>query len=123
MSKLSTQKMQEIRKAKGMTYTVLAKHANISKSTVEKIFGGFNDNPSLNYLEKIAKALDCSIDDFIEYDTEPTSPYYLDRQTGKIAQEMLDNPELKVLFDASKRLKPEDIKVVTEIVNRLANRE
>ncbi len=119
MPEFSIKKMNEMRKAKGYTYKKLAELTEISESTITKIFGGFNSNPTLSYLKKIAKALDCSIDDFFEWEQEPKSPYYLDRKTGKLAQEIYDNPELKILFDASRDLKPDDLKAVIDIANRI----
>lgn len=119
MPELSIEKMQEIRKSKGYTYADLAKITGIPASTISKIFAGIQDNPTLSSLKKIAKALECGVDDFIEYEVEPVSPYYLDRQTGKLAQEIHDNPDLRILLDASKNLKPEDLNAVIDIANRL----
>lgn len=119
MPELSIEKMQEIRKSKGYTYAELAKITEIPASTISKIFAGVQDNPTLTSLKKIAEALECGVDDFIEYEKEPTSPYYLDRQTGKLAQEIHDNPDLRILLDASKKLKPEDLKAVIDIANRI----
>lgn len=119
MAKLSILKMQEIRKSKGYTYDKLAQLTGISASTIEKIFGGFNKNPTMGYIQQIADALECGVDDFIEYEKEPISPYYLDRQTGKLAQEIFQNPELRMLLDASKNLNVSDLNAVIEIAKRL----
>lgn len=119
MPEFSISKMQDIRKSKGLTYKKLAELTEISESSITKIFGGFNTNPTLTYLKKIATALDCSIDDFFEWEQEPTSPYYLDRKTAELAQEIHDNPEYRVLLDASRDLKPDDLKAVIDIVNRI----
>ena len=119
MAELNLNKMKEILKSKKMTYDDLAEITKISKSSISKIFGGFNQNPTLKYLKSIASALDCSIDDFFDWDNQPTSPYYLDRITGEIAQELHDNPDFRTLFDATKNLKPEDIKMIIDIANRI----
>lgn len=119
MPEFSINKMKDILKAKGYTYDDLVEKTDISKSTISKIFGGFNKNPTLKFLKSIAKALDCSIDDFFEWETEPTSPYYLDRKTAQLAQEIHDNPEYRILLDATRDLKPDDLKAVIDIVNRI----
>lgn len=119
MAELNLNKMKEILKSKKMTYDDLAEITKISKSSISKIFGGFNQNPTLKYLKSIAFALDCSIDDFFDRESEPTSPYYLDRVTAELAQEIHDNPEYRILFDATKNLKPEDLKAVIDIANRI----
>lgn len=119
MTNLSIEKMQEIRKTCGLTYEQLAQNTGISRSTIEKIFGGFNKNPTLSYLKKIAESLNCSVEDFFEWESEPTSPYYLDRKTAELAQEIHDNPEYRMLLDASRYLKPDDLKAVIDIANRI----
>lgn len=117
MPEFSTSKMQDIRKSKGLTYKKLAELTEISESSITKIFGGFNTNPTLTYLKKIATALNCSIDDFFEWESEPTSPYYLDRKTAQLAQEIHDNPDYKILFDATRDLSPEQLQAVINVAN------
>ena len=120
MAEFCIEKIKEILKTKGYSYEQLAKMTGFSESSISKILGGFNKNPTLKYLQSMAQALDCSLDDFFDWgDIEPTSPYYLDRNTGKLAQEIHDNPELRILFDATKDLPPEDLKAVIDIANRI----
>lgn len=119
MTNLSVEKMQEIRKTNGLTYDKLADITGISRSTIEKIFGGFNKNPTLSYLKKIADAFNCSVDDFFEWESEPTSPYYLDRKTAELAQEIHDNPEYRILLDATRDLTPEQLQAVINVANAM----
>lgn len=43
--------------------------------------------------------------------------YYLNPETAKMAQEIYDNPQYKILFDATKKLKPESIKEVMKFID------
>lgn len=120
MAKLSIEKMQEIRSSAGLTYKEIAEKTGISESSITKLFGGFQANPSIDAISKIADILDCEVDDFlIRENGEPSSPYYLDKKTAEMAQYLKDQPELKVLLDATKDLSPENIKFVVDLVNRL----
>lgn len=119
MPKFSIEKMQEIRKSANLTYKNLAELTGISESTITKIFGGFNKNPTLSYLRKIADALKCSLDDFYEWESEPTSPYYYDRKTAELAQEIHDNPEYRILLDATRDLTPEQLKTIINVANAI----
>lgn len=119
MPKFSIEKLNEIRNSRGYTLKELAELTQIPHSTISKIFAGFNKNPSIDSLQKIANVLECGIDDFLNYDVEPKSPYYADRQTNKIAQEIYENKDLRILFDASKNLSPEDIQAIIEIAKRI----
>lgn len=119
MPKFSIEKLHEVKNSKGLTLKEISEITQIPHSTISKIFGGFNKNPSIEAVQKIANALECGIDDFIEYEQQPKSAYFTDRQTGRIAQDIYENPDLRILFDASKNLSPEDIKAVVEIAKRI----
>lgn len=103
---------------KGYTIKKIAELAGLPESTLSKIFAGINKNPTLDTIRKIAKVLDCSFDDLMTQN-EAESEYYFNNQTGKLAQEIHDNPNLRVLFDASRDLKPEDINAVISIIERI----
>ncbi len=62
MSNIS-KKLRKLREAKGLSQEKLARLADVANNTIIKIEGGKNDNPTLDTLKKIAKALDISIDD------------------------------------------------------------
>lgn len=119
MAKLSIEKMQKIRETADLTYKEIAEITGISESSITKLFGGFQVNPSIDSLVKIAEALKCEVDDFIERETEPTSPYYLDKKTAEIAQDLAERPELNAALRAMRDLPPEDIKNITGIVEKM----
>ncbi len=50
-----------------------------------------------------------------EHETE----YYINEDARNMAKEMYENPELKILFDASKKLTTDDLQAVIDLVNRL----
>lgn len=50
-----------------------------------------------------------------EHETE----YYINEDARNMAKEMYENPELKILFDASKKLATDDLQTVIDLVNRL----
>ena len=84
-------------------------------SSCSKIFAGLNDNPTLDTLKKLAKTLNCIVDDFLVQEKE----YYSDRKTAELAEQIFEKPELKILLDASRDLNVSDLKAVTEIVNKI----
>lgn len=52
-----------MREAKGLSQEKLARMADVANNTIIKIESGKNQNPTLDTLKKIAKALGVSIDD------------------------------------------------------------
>ena len=45
--------------------------------------------------------------------------YYLNAEAKEYAQFLFDNPEYRVLFDASRKVKPEDIDFVRKMIDRM----
>ena len=45
--------------------------------------------------------------------------YYLNNETAEMAQSLLDNKDMRLLFDAAKDSKPEDLRMVADMLNRL----
>lgn len=121
MPKLCKEKLNELKRSKNYTAAEIAKRTGLPKSTIDKIFGGFNKNPTLDSLERIARVLDCGIDDFLEYENEPASPFYVDRVVNKISLSFSENPKLKLLFDISKKLNSDDVEMLISFAKRMAD--
>ena len=54
---------------------------------------------------------------------EEKENYYINPETAKIAQEIFENPEMRILFDASRNVSPEDLRTVTEMMLALKRKE
>lgn len=119
MPKLSKERLNELKQSKNYTFKDIANKTGIPQSTIAKIFGGFNTNPTIDNLKKIAKTLDCGIDDFLEYENQPSAVFYTDRISAKISQNLQEKPQLKPLFDLVKNLDEADIELLTAIAKRL----
>ena len=57
--------LKKIRAQKGYSLERVARLADLSLSTVVKIEDGTNQNPTIDTLSKIAKALEVGVDDLI----------------------------------------------------------
>jgi len=58
-------KLRKLREARGLSQEKLARLADVALNTIVKIETGKNQNPTLDTLKKIAKALNVKVDDFI----------------------------------------------------------
>ena len=63
----------------------------------------------------------CKKTDIIGIDDSDTTdiPYYIDDEARNLAQFIFENPEYKVLFDASRKVKKEDIEFVKQMIDRV----
>ena len=120
MSKLSVQKLNEFKKAKCLTNKKISEMTGIPIATIDRLFAGSNTNPTVNILQKIAIVFECTVDDFIEYDKEsPLAEYYTNKETAKMVQEIFENPEYRILFDATRDLTPEQVQAVISVANSI----
>ncbi len=57
--------IMRLRKQKGLSQERLARLSDVANNTIIKMESGENDNPTLETLRKVAKALDVSVDELI----------------------------------------------------------
>lgn len=119
MKNIDTEKLKNLKDAKNMTIKEIAEKAGLVEGVAAKIFAGLNDNPTLDTLRKLAKALDCIIDDFLVSEQEEDSPYYHDKETNKLAQEIFEDKQKRILMDATRHLKPEAISSLINVANQM----
>jgi len=66
MSSKIGEKIRKLRQQKKMSQDRLSKKADLALNTIVKIETGENPNPTLETLQKIAKALDVSLDQLLK---------------------------------------------------------
>ncbi|MBF0710366.1 MULTISPECIES: helix-turn-helix domain-containing protein [unclassified Gemella] len=113
-------KIKELRLKKNYTLDHLGKMVNISRQTLHKYEQGIISNIPKEKIETLANALGTSPSYL--YGWEADKHYYLDEETREIAQDIFENRELRVLFDASRKASAEDLKLVTDLLLNLKER-
>ena len=112
-------RIKNLRLKKNYTLDQLGKKISSSRQTLYKYEQGIIENIPKQKVESLAKALDTT-PSFL-YGWEDS--YYLNEDTKKIAQDIFENNELKVLFDATKNARPEDLQIVTDLLLDLKKRK
>lgn len=108
----------------GLTMKEIADAVGVSEATVSRWESGDIENMRRDKISKLAEALRISPSVLMGWEEyEPTQGYYLDPEAAEIAQEVYERPELKVLFDASRKVSAEDIQFVVEMIDRMAKKE
>ena len=116
--------LKALRKAKGLTQDELAKVLKMSRSTIGMYENGSRE-PDYETLEVIADYFNVDIDYLLGRTNKTTvipNQYYLNDDANEAAQFLFENPEYKVLFDASRKVKPEDINFVAEMIERMSQK-
>lgn len=81
--------------------------------------------PRMDKVQMLADYFRINKSDLLEDKTnsKDDEPYYFNEEAREIAQFMYENPEYKVLFDASRKVKKEDIDFVKQMMDRMSNTE
>lgn len=77
--------------------------------------------PSMGKIQHIADYL--GVGKSMLVDKHQTDKYYLNDETAQMAQEMFDNKDLRVLFDAARDASPEDLQTVRTMLLALKKKE
>ena len=104
---------EKIRMEKGLRDADITRQTGISSGTLSDWKKGRYELKA-EKLMKIADALDVSLD-------ELTGNYYEDDGVKEYTIFLKDHPEYRVLFDASRKVKPEDIALVQALIERFNN--
>ena len=72
---------------------------------------------------KICEELDISVESLKNEEIDSPQGYYLNPEAAKMAQELYDNPGMRILFDAAKNVSAEDLKLAAEIIARMKKNE
>lgn len=105
----------KLRDEKGYKDATVARLANIPKSTFTDWKSG-RSVPKREKLIRIAECLGVSLD-YLMTGTEPTADgWYTNPETTRVAQEVFDDPETRMLFDAARNASPEAIRLAAEML-------
>lgn len=114
--------LDELLKEKNINVNELARKTGISPSTLYSIIRRDNMKVDLDVLIKIARELNVTVDYFYDK-SQSRQGYYLDPAAAKMAQELYDNPGMRILFDAAKNVSAEDLKAAAELIGRMKKKE
>lgn len=103
----------------------LADKSGVSKASISQYVNG-SHKPSNISAPKLAKVLMVNAMWLMGFDLDEKPPkptYYFDEETAQKAQELFDNKELSLLFDAARDASPEDLQTVHTMLLALKNKE
>lgn len=116
------ERIKKRRTALGISQVALADKVGISKQSLYKYENGIITNIPSDKIEEIASVLNTTPAYIMGWDDEAISAedsYYLNDEARDMAEFLFKNPEYKVLFDASRKVKPEDIDFVKRMMDRM----
>lgn len=101
-----------------MTQLELSKRLGVGTTSVYNWCNGIK-TPRMDKVDSMCEIFNCKRSDLMEEKTDEEQPsYYLDEDAREAADFLHKNPEYKVLFDASKKIKKEDIDFVKKMMDK-----
>ena len=102
----------KLMKANGCTAYQVSKTTGIAQSTLSDWKSG-KSVPKADKLQKIADFFGVPVEYLMTGEEKKDGPkYYLNDETAAIAQDIFENKELRLLFDAARDAEPEDLETV-----------
>ncbi len=118
MSKLGNT-IKSLRVRDNLTQDELAKYLAVSRSTIGMYEQGKRE-PNMEIMEKIADFFNVDMNYLLGINKNLNkTEYYLDLKTQQMAQEILENEELKALFDATRNASPRDLEITRSLLLNL----
>lgn len=100
----------------------LCEYMNVSSATVSDWCNG-KKMPRMDKIQTICNWLRIEKSDLLEDKKSKNSSYYLFDDAKELAEFLYTNPEYKVLFDATRKVKKDDIQFVKEMIDRMSNKD
>lgn len=112
--------IKKLREQHGLTQAEFGEIAGVSDKAVSTWENGTAE-PRMGAIEKIAKHFNISKVSIVDDDPDNGQQigYYLDPEVAQKAQEIYEDPELRILLDAKRDLSKEDLEAVINIVKAL----
>ena len=118
------ERIKELRMAAGLTQEELGEKLGLQKSAIAKYENGRVENIKRSTIQAMAQLFGVKPSYILGFDEEEeeTPSYFLNPETARVAQEIYENPEMQILFDAARDASPEDLLMAAEIIKRMSDK-
>lgn len=115
------ERIENLRKSQNISQGKLEKELGFSNGSISK---WRNSTPTYDRLQKVADYFGVSIEYLMTGEEKEDEPkYYLNEETAQAAQEIFENKELRMLFDAARDADPEDLRALHTMALALKRKE
>ncbi len=107
-------RVKELCKDRNIPISKLERACGFSNGYIAKLKKGTMPNDKLQI---VADYFNVSVE-YLMTGEDQAAPYYLNDETRDLAQFLFENPNYKVMFDAVRKVKPEDVEFIKEMIDR-----
>lgn len=114
---------EQLLQSYGISAYKFCKDTGISQSTIST-WKSKRNMISGELAKKISEYFGVSVDYLMTgKEKDDSDKYYLNEETAQVAQEIFENRELRVLFDAARNASPEDLRTTYDMLMALKRKE
>lgn len=113
-------RLRRLREEHRYTLKEIASKLGVSEAMVSRHESNTKNIP-YDIIEQYAKIYGCTPQYIMGWkdDDADSEGYYTNPETAKLAQELFDNPDMRVLFDAARDSEPKDLQMAADLLKRL----
>lgn len=100
-----------------MTQVELANKLGVGTTSIYNWVSGLK-TPRMDKVDAMCKIFNIRREDLLTDGSLNDTTYYTNPETAKVAQEIFDNSDLRILFDAAKDSSPEQLKLAAEMLRQ-----
>ncbi len=100
-----------------MTQVELANKLGVGTTSISNWVSGLK-TPRMDKVDAMCKIFNIRREDLLTDGSLNDTTYYTNPETAKVAQEIFDNSDLRILFDAAKDSTPEQLKLAAEMLRQ-----
>lgn len=120
-------RIKKLRSDTGLSQVEFAQKIGVSKQTLYKYENGIVTNIPSDKIEAIAHLCGVSPAYIMGWDDDVKESqhqadyngYYLNDETARVAQEIFEDRDLRILFDAARDSSPDDLRMAADLLRRL----
>lgn len=106
----------------GYTQADMARRMHVSTATTAKWCTGMSI-PRIDKIQSLCNWLGIEKSQLLDsVEEQSQEEYYINKDARDLAEFLFKNPEYRVLFDASRNVKPEDIEFVKQMIDRMSGK-
>lgn len=106
-----------------MTQFELSKRLGVGTTSVSNWCRGIKA-PRMDKIDAMCGIFHCRRSDLMEdHESESGATYYTNQETAQVAQEIFENKDLRVLFDAARDASPDDLRTTYDMLMALKRKE
>lgn len=113
------ERIKNRRKQLGISVDDVADALGVSRATIYRYESAEIEKVPASIIDKLAAVLQTTPAYLMTWTDDPSMRYYEDDNTAMMAQRLFEDKDMRLLFDAAKDSRPEDLQMATDLLKRL----